>query len=124
MKIKFYSFIDKQKTSIETDLIKENDWYKFYDKDNEGFIYYKIENSTLRFKRCGLANMNLLFDLNNDTVAHYENKLGLSFDMLIKTKRLSISKEKIIIDYDYYLDGTFQSNVKLYLIVENALAKM
>lgn len=124
MKIKFYSFIDKQKTSIETDLIKESDWYKFYDKDNEGFIYYKIENSTLRFKRCGLANMNLLFDLNNNTVAHYENKLGVSFDMLIKTKRLSISKEKIIIDYDYYLDGTFQSNVKLYLIVENALAKM
>ncbi len=124
MKIKFYSFIDKQKTSIETDLIKESDWFKFYDKDNEGFIYYKKESSTLRFKRCGLANMNLLFDLNNNTVAHYENKLGLSFDMLIKTKRLSISKEKIIIDYDYYLDGTFQSNVKLYLIVENALAKM
>lgn len=124
MKIKFHSFIDKQRTSIETDLIKESDWFKFYDKENEGFIYYKIEGSTLRFKRSGISNMNLLFDLNNNTVAHYENKLGLSFDMLIKTKRLSISKEKVIIDYDYYLDGTFQSNVKLYLIVENTLAKM
>ena len=43
--------------------------------------------------------------------------------MLVKTKRLIFEDKKIIIEYDYYLDGTFQSNVKLYLIIENTLEK-
>ena len=67
--------------------------------------------------------MNLLFDPLNPTICHYENNLGLSFDMLVKTKRLIFEDKKIIIEYDYYLDGTFQSNVKLYLIIENTLEK-
>lgn len=123
MKVKFHSFIDKEHFVLEEELFYHDDYLGFKDKTNEGYIYYKKEGQTLRFKRDGNAKMNLLFDPLNPTICHYENKLGLSFDMLVKTKRLIFDDKKIIIEYDYYLDGTFQSNVKLYLIIENTLEK-
>ena len=123
MKVIFHSFIDKEHVVIEEELFPSGEYLGFKDKTNDGFIYYKKDGDRLHFKREGNASMNLLFDRTKSTVCHYENKMGLSFDMLIKTKRLVFSPEKIIIEYDYYLDGSFQSNVKLYLISENTLEK-
>lgn len=123
MNIKFYSFIDGNRYEVSEKLTLDNNSYRFNDKENAGYIEYKLLNQKLYFKRVGNSNMDIVFDLNNHTKAKYKNSLGLEFDFLVKTKRLDISQSKIIIEYDYYIDGQFQSNVKLYLLVENGLEK-
>ena len=124
MHIKFYSFIDGQKVFLEGQAIKINDFIGIKDEENKGYILYKINNHTCQFKRTGLANMELEFDLSKDTIGHYCNNLGLEFNLVVKTKRLERSDEKIIIEYDYYLDTEYQQTVKLYLITKNGLEKV
>ena len=124
MFVQFYSFIDGQKVLIEGQAINKDGFIGLYDKENEGYIYFKINNNTCHFKRTGVSNMDLVFDLSKNTVGHYHNNLGLDFNIIVKTKRLELSNQKIIIEYDYYLDNEYQQTVKLYLITKNGLEKV
>ncbi len=124
MYIKFYSFIDGQKGFLEGQAIRKNDFIGLEDKENEGYIFFCVKNHTCHFIRSGIANMELEFDLNKNTVGHYFNNLGLDFNFLVKTKRLEIKEEKIIIEYEYYINNELEQTVKLYLILENGLEKV
>ena len=120
MKVHFYSFSNGDKLDYISDLKYVNGMYEFDDKSDENTkIKFKVtEENKLIFNRFGNTITNILFDKENITLAHYENNMGLDFNFTVKTTRLEISEAKIIVEYDFYIDGQFQDSIKIYLLLK------
>ena len=120
MNIHFYSFSDGEKVDFISEYKYENDKYVFDDKTDIGtFISFEIlDNYKVNFNRFGKTITNITFDLNKITKASYDNNNGLAFDFNVKTKRLDIEENKIVVEYDLIIDGAVQSTIKIYLLIK------
>lgn len=93
------------KVFFRTTFKKVEDTLIFSDKtDKNTTIYLTKKNKTLLFERKGNITMQMVLDLENETLGHYENSNGLSFDFTIKTKKLNIRENLIEMEYALYVE--------------------
>lgn len=120
MKVHFYSIEKDQKVSFISEATFENNTYTFKDEtaENTNISCQIVSPHQIRFNRSGDTTMAILFDLTKNTIASYDNNMGLSFKFLVKTKQIKIEEHKISIEYDYFLDGEYQTTIKLFLLIK------
>lgn len=104
MKLTFYS-VDKfnEKVIFNVDYEKPTtSSFEFIDKSikNTKILLNIIDNEFIKFTRIGDINMDLLLILGKETNAYYKNNIGLEFEFTVYTKYISISNNKIEIEYD------------------------
>lgn len=119
MKIKFISISDGQTVKFESQVLNYTDnSYEIIDKSLEDTnLCINILENKISFKRYGKTNMSISYILNEKSNGTYENDMGLFFNFDVFTKKLMISKEKIIIHYDFYIDNIFQGEFKIYILI-------
>jgi len=104
MKLTFYS-VDKFNEKVIFNVDYENPTtssFEFIDKSikNTKILLNIIDNESVKFTRIGDINMDLLLILGKETNAYYKNNIGLEFEFTVYTKYISISNNKIEIEYD------------------------
>lgn len=120
MKIHFYSFSDGEKIDFISECSYENNTYFFKDQTDLGTtISFKVlDEHRIEFKRSGHTITTIIFDKFNITKAFYDNNEGLAFNFNVKTNRLDLEINKIVVEYDLILDGEIQSSIKIYLLIK------
>lgn len=120
MKIIFHSIDSNEEKifyQVEGQLIKN--LLIFEDKSTPNTtIYLTINNDNIILDRVGEVNMHMQFINNQIVEGNYENKLGLEFNIKIKTNGLIIKKNKIDIDYDLIIDNYTASSHKIWILFQ------
>lgn len=91
--------------------------YIFDDKSvkNTRIIMKINDDNTIIFKRIGDINMEMLLDVNNNTLCKYKNEMGLEFELIISTNSVKITGKKVEIDYDSKIYDVI-SNHKIWIL--------
>ena len=112
MLLSFLSFDDqKNKTSFQSDAIQTENSIEFEDKSaKDTRIRITILEDSFLLERRGFIEMQMHFCLDKATQGIYKNKDGLEFDFEVHTKRLTIEKNKLKVNYDMVMDGEILSS--------------
>lgn len=106
MELVFHSLDSaSNKVFYKTTLKKVDNTLIFSDKTVENTtIYLTIEEDSLLFERKGNITMEMVIKENEESIGQYENINGLMFEFKVKTKKLSILKNNIEMEYALYVD--------------------
>ncbi len=119
MKVHFYSIARDSKVDYITEAEAVENVYLFKDESLENtFNKLIVYSDYISLIRNGQTEGEFHFKLGKRTKASYKNQLGLMFDFLVYTKRLEVTPKKIIIEYDFFIDGEYQDTIKIYLILK------
>jgi hypothetical protein len=61
--------------------------------------------------------MEMTFDLNRSTNGYYKNTMGLEFTFTVKTNKLKVVKNKILVEYNMILDEFTASTHKIWILL-------
>lgn len=119
MQVFFYS-LDNQnnKVSFNTAYKREDNKIIFEDKSIENtVIYLYIYKDKLILERKGSVEMKISFIKNKSIPSYYKNQLGLEFNFIAKCHKLTITENRIDIEYDMILDNDLISSHKIWIIM-------
>lgn len=118
MKAHFYSISKNSNVKYISDLKIDNNTYSFKDSDNTFINLSILNNNHIIINRFGSISMDMVFKTLEKTKSFYKNDMGLEFDLEIFTKDISISKDKIVIEYDLYLDNILNDSYKIFVLIK------
>lgn len=119
MKIHFYSIAKDSKIDYITEASVEGNTYIFSDKALENTVnMLTINDGFIELTRKGDVCSSMRFKLGRRTMASYSNNLGLAFDFVVYTRRLEVTNSKITIEYDFFIDSSYQDTVKIYVLLK------
>lgn len=85
-----------------------------FEKDDVKTEFTIISDSEILLKRKGIMNYTQRFSLKRFEKGNYEI-MGLSVNIKVFVTKINISELGFFIEYDQYLDDSFEGKVKLYL---------
>lgn len=109
---------DNNKIYFKSEAQIIDDYIVFDDKSIENTkIYLKYNSSSVIFKRVGNTNMSIEYIQDKITTGTYKNELGLEFNFSVDTTSFSIEKDKIIIEYNMYIEKDYISSHKIWILL-------
>jgi uncharacterized beta-barrel protein YwiB (DUF1934 family) len=119
MRLSFHSIDDNDnKIFYEADYEKSDNEIVFIDKTLENTTNHLIiDQDKLKLIRLGEVEMEMTFDLNRSTNGYYKNTMGLEFTFTVKTNKLKVVKNKILVEYNMILDEFTASTHKIWILL-------